>query len=532
MKVSVLTWGGLTNKLPKDIFLGNNPCSDIWLNCKKSAEVIVPRENALAWEGLNVRRFSTLINSKNQNKKQTTQYRGRLVEVEVELQGKQGALNENLAFTKRERENEELDDTSNLLDRVLERENMLIAMKRVISNKGGHGVDGMRVDELRTFIIDNWLKIKEKLLGGRYKPSPVRRVEIPKPDGGIRLLGIPTVLDRLIQQAIAQELNKIYDHTFSESSYGFRPNRSAKQAILRAKEYINEGYRWVVDMDLEKFFDKVNHDILMYRLSKKIRDKRVLKLIRAYLESGIMINGIKVNSDEGTPQGGPLSPLLANIMLDEVDKELDKRGHRFCRFADDANVYVRSRKAGLRVMESMRNILEGRLKLKVNENKSAVDLVSKRKYLGFSFYFVKGGANIRIHEKSYKRFKLRIREITNRNMGISMELRIKKLNEYTVGWINYYGVAKAAARIKELEEWLRRRLRACIWKQWKKVKTRGRNLMKLGVPEYKAWEYANTRKGYWRISNSPILNTTLNNRYLESLKYKSISKRYQLIHNS
>lgn len=514
------------------IFLGDNPYSDIWLNCKKSAEVIVPREDALAWKGLNIRRFSALINSKNRNKKQTTQYGGHLAEVEVELQGKQGALNEDLAFTKRERENNELDDTSNLLDRVLERENMLVAMKRVISNKGSHGVDNMRVDELRAFIIDNWLKIKEKLLEGKYKPSPVRRVEIPKPDGGIRLLGIPTVLDRLIQQAIAQELNKIYDHTFSNNSYGFRPNKSAKQAILKAREYINEGYRWVVDMDLEKFFDKVNHDILMDRLSKKIEDKRVLKLIRAYLESGIMVNGIKVNSEEGTPQGGPLSPLLANIILDEVDKELEKRGHRFCRFADDSNVYVKSRKAGLRVMQNIRKILEGRLKLKVNENKSAVDLVSKRKYLGFSFYFGKGGANIRIHEKSYKRFKSRIREITNRNVGISMGLRIKKLNEYTLGWINYYGVAKAAARIKELEEWLRRRLRACIWKQWKKVKTKGRNLMKLGVPQYKAWEYANTRKGYWRISNSPILNTTLNNRYLESLNYKSISKRYQLIHNS
>lgn len=454
------------------------------------------------------------------------------MEVEVEIRGKQGAQSNNLALAKRERENNVLEDTNNLLERVLARENMLKAMKRVIANKGSHGVDGMRVDELRTFIINNWLTIKQKLLEGRYKPSPVRRVEIPKPDGGIRLLGIPTVLDRLIQQAIAQELNKIYDHTFSDSSYGFRPNKSSKQAIVKARQYINDGYRWVVDMDLEKFFDKVNHDILMERLSRKIRDKRLLKLIREYLKSGIMLNGIKVKSDEGTPQGGPLSPLLANILLDQVDKELEKRGHKFCRFADDSNVYVKSRKAGLRVMASMRKILEGGLKLKVNENKSAVDLVTRRKFLGFSFYFGKGGANIRIHEKSYKRFENKIRNLTNRNAGINMEYRIKKLNQLTVGWINYFGVAKANAKIKELDRWIRRRLRACIWKQWKKVKTRGRNLIKLGLPTYKAWEYANTRKSYWRVSNSPILHITLDNKYLETLNYKSISKRYQLVHNS
>ncbi|NFT38910.1 group II intron reverse transcriptase/maturase [Clostridium sporogenes] len=471
-------------------------------------------------------------NSNKLQRKQITQYRGRLVEVEVEIRGKQGAQSNNLALAKRERENNVLEDTNNLLERVLARENMLKAMKRVIANKGSHGVDGMRVDELRTFIINNWLTIKQKLLEGRYKPSPVRGVEIPKPDGGIRLLGIPTVLDRLIQQAIAQELNKIYDHTFSDSSYGFRPNKSSKQAIVKARQYINDGYRWVVDMDLEKFFDKVNHDILMERLSRKIRDKRLLKLIREYLKSGIMLNGIKVKSDEGTPQGGPLSPLLANILLDEVDKELEKRGHKFCRFADDSNVYVKSRKAGLRVMASMRKILEGGLKLKVNENKSAVDLVTRRKFLGFSFYFGKGGANIRIHEKSYKRFENKIRNLTNRNAGINMEYRIKKLNQLTVGWINYFGVAKANAKIKELDRWIRRRLRACIWKQWKKVKTRGRNLIKLGLPTYKAWEYANTRKSYWRVSNSPILHITLDNKYLETLNYKSISKRYQLVHNS
>ncbi len=473
-----------------------------------------------------------MLYSKKPNKKQTTQNRGHLVEVGVELRVKQGALSVDLASAKGERENNALNDTSSLLERILARENMLLAMKRVIANKGSHGVDGMRVDELRTFIIDKWLTIKQKLLEGRYKPSPVRRVEIPKPDGGIRLLGIPTVLDRLIQQAIAQELNKIYDPTFSESSYGFRPKKSAKQAITKAKEYINQGYKWVVDMDLEKFFDKVNHDILMERLSRKIKDRRVLKLIRAYLESGAMINGTKISSEEGTPQGGPLSPLLANILLDEVDKELEERGHRFCRFADDCNIYVKSEKAGKRVMESIREIIEHRLKLKVNENKSAVDLVSKRKFLGFSFYFGRDGANIRIHEKSYKRFMNKVRDITNRNKGMSIDFRIRKLNEYTVGWVNYFAIAKASSKITKLESWIRRRLRACIWKQWKKVKTKGQNLMKLGIGKYKAWEFANTRKGYWRISNSPILSITLNNKYLEKLGFKSISKRYQLMHNS
>lgn len=454
------------------------------------------------------------------------------MEGEEELQDKQEVQSKNLALTKGERENDVKDETGSLLERILSRENMLIAMKRVVANKGSHGIDDMRVDELRPFIIEKWQTVKQKLLEGRYEPSPVRRVEIPKADGGIRLLGIPTVLDRLIQQAIAQEVSKIYDPTFSDNSYGFRPNKSAKQAILKAKEYINAGNRIVVDMDLEKFFDKVNHDILMDRLSRKIKDKRLLKLIRKYLKSGIMINELKINSHEGTPQGGPLSPLLANILLDEVDKELEERGHKFCRYADDLNIYVRSKKAGLRVMESIKEMIEGKLKLKVNESKSSVDVVSKRKFLGFSFYFGKGGVNIRIHEKSYKRFKEKIKELTNRNKGISIDYRLKKLNEYTVGWLNYFGIAKADTKIKRYEEWIRRRLRACIWKQWKKTKTKFKNLMNLGLPRYKALEYACTRKGYWRISKSPILNTTLNNQYLENLGYRSISKKYHLIHNS
>lgn len=464
--------------------------------------------------------------SGNLQRKQTTQNRDYLADVEVELQDKQEVPSNSPAFSKRESENRAKDNTSNLMEKILARQNMIRAYKRVLSNKGSHGVDGMSVDEFRDFLIDHWLTIKQKLLEGNYRPSSVRRVEIPKPDGGVRCLGIPTVLDRLIQQAIAQELTKVYDPTFSENSYGFRPNKSAHDAILKAKQYINEGYRWVVDMDLEKFFDRVNHDILLDRLSRKIKDQRLLKLIRSYLTSGVMINGIKINSEEGTPQGGPLSPLLANILLDELDKELEKRGHRYCRYADDCNIYVKSKKAGERVMASTKDLLENKLKLKINQNKSAVDRVSRRKFLGFTFYFRKGEGYIRIHEKPYKRFKDRIRELTNRNKGISMEYRLRRLNDYTTGWINYFALSNAKSKIRDLDGWIRRRLRACIWKQWKRIKTRGRNLIKLGLPEGKAWEFANTRKSYWRTSGSLILTTTLTNDYLENLGYKSIYKRY------
>lgn len=469
-------------------------------------------------------------NAVKSQRKQTTKYLGRFEEVGLEVQGNQRALSDLQGNSKRERENGELADTSRLLDVILSRDNMTQAMKRVIKNKGSHGVDGMKYDELRDHVINHWLSIKGKLLEGTYNPSPVRRVEIPKPNGGVRLLGIPTVLDRMLQQAIAIELSKIYEPTFSDNSYGFRPKRSAQMAIKKAKQYINEGYTWVVDMDLEKFFDKVNHDILIDRLSKKVKDKRVLHLIQKYLESGVMINGIKINSDEGTPQGGPLSPLLSNIMLDEVDKELERRGHRFCRYADDCNTYVKSEKAGKRVMESLTRLVEGKLKLKVNKEKSEVDRVTKRKFLGFSFYNARGGIKVRIHEKSYKRLKEKLRKVTNRNWGTSMENRLRKLNQITIGWLNYYGIGDGKNRIRGLEEWLRRRLRACIWKQWKKIKTRFKNLRKLGIPEYKSWEYANTRKGYWRISNSPILSRTLTNAYIERLGYISITKRYQLIH--
>ena len=490
--------------------------------------------------------------SKKLQRKQKTQYRDQVVEVEVELQGKSKVQSNFMVLPNRESVNDETFDTSMLLEEVkynrvlssylltfdtsmlleevLERDNMLLALKRVISNKGSHGVDGMKIDELREHIKKHWDTIKAKILESKYNPSPVRIVEIPKVDGGVRLLGIPTVQDRLIQQAIAQILSRIYEPLFSNNSFGFRPRRGAKDAVTKSKQYINEGNRWVIDMDLEKFFDKVNHDILMGKLEKKIKDKRLLSLIRKYLKSGILINGVSVTSAEGTPQGGPLSPLLANIMLDELDKELEKRGHKFCRYADDNNVYVKSKRAGIRVMESMIKLIENKLKLKVNKDKSAVDFVSKRKFLGFSFYFAKGGAEIRIHEKSIKRFKDKIKFYTNRNIGISMESRLKKLNQIMRGWINYYGIANAVAKLKELDKWIRRRLRACIWKQWKKISTRHRNLVKLGINKYKAWEYANTRKGYWRISKSPILSKSLNNKYLESLGFVSLTQTYQMMH--
>lgn len=468
--------------------------------------------------------------SKKLQRKQKTQYRDQVVEVEVELQGKSKVQSNFMVLPNRESVNDETFDTSMLLEEVLERNNMLLALKRVISNKGSHGVDGMKIDELREHIKKHWDTIKAKILESKYNPSPVRRVEIPKVDGGVRLLGIPTVQDRLIQQAIAQILSRIYEPLFSNNSFGFRPRRGAKDAVTKSKQYINEGNRWVIDMDLEKFFDKVNHDILMGKLEKKIKDKRLLSLIRKYLKSGILINGVSVTSAEGTPQGGPLSPLLANIMLDELDKELEKRRHKFCRYADDNNVYVKSKRAGIRVMESMIKLIENKLKLKVNKDKSAVDFVSKRKFLGFSFYFAKGGAEIRIHEKSIKRFKDKIKFYTNRNIGISMESRLKKLNQIMRGWINYYGIANAVAKLKELDKWIRRRLRACIWKQWKKISTRHRNLVKLGINKYKAWEYANTRKGYLRISKSPILSKSLNNKYLESLGFVSLTQTYQMMH--
>ena len=389
------------------------------------------------------------------------------------------------------------------------------AYKRVLQNKGAAGVDGVEVQNLKPYLFKHWERIKQELLMGTYKPSPVRRVEIPKPDGGVRLLGIPTVIDRLIQQSLLQVLNFIFDPDFSEYSYGFRPRRSARQAVAKAKEYINEGYRYVVDMDLSKFFDRVNHDILMAKVARVIGDKRVLKVIRAYLEAGVMVNGVVQASEEGTPQGGPLSPLLANIMLDDLDKELEKRGHRFVRYADDCNIYVKSKRAGERLMMSIRQFVEGKLKLKVNEEKSAVDRPWKRKFLGFSFTS-QSEARIRIAPKTKQRFKDKVRELTSRRRSISLEFRIRQLNIYLRGWVGYFKLAETPSVFRELDQWIRRRLRMCVLKQWKNPKTKRRELIKLGIPIAAAKKIGGSRKGYWHLAFTPQLNKALDLHYWET----------------
>jgi len=447
------------------------------------------------------------------------------VEVELETQGKEGVYSDLSATSKLKAKSEV--NTENLLERIVDKRNFFEAYKKVVANKGSSGVDGMKVDELLPFLKENYETLKAELLEGKYKPQPVKRVEIPKPNGGVRLLGIPTVIDRLIQQAINQVINPIFDKGFSESSYGFRPGRDSHMAIKQAQRYINEGYKQVVDMDLEKFFDNVNHDLLMHLISEKIEDKRVLKLIRKYLNSGIMLKGMVIKSEEGAPQGGPLSPLLSNILLDELDKELERRGHKFCRYADDCNIYVKSRRAGERVLKSISKFLEQNLMLKVNTEKSAVSSPTKRKFLGYSFYYGKGGIKFRVHDKSYEKLKDKIRKITNRNTSMNFDYRIKKLNEIIVGWVNYFKLADMKKKLTELDQWIRRRLRACIWKTWKKVKTKFINLQRLGIPKGKAWEYANTRKGYWRISNSPILNKTITNQRLVNHGFKSLSSQYE-----
>ena len=413
-----------------------------------------------------------------------------------------------------------------MLEQVLERENMRTAFKRVKSNKGASGVDGMSVDALQCWLTPRWAFIKAEILSGTYKPAAVKKVEIPKRGGGKRMLGIPTVLDRLIQQAISQHLNKIYDTGFSEYSYGFRPGRSAHQAVIQAQSYLNEGNTYVIETDLEKFFDVISHDRLMSILSKRIQDVNLLKLIRKYLKAGIMSDGKIEQRTKGTPQGSPLSPLLSNIILDELDKELEKRGHKFVRYADDLSIYVQSMKSAERVKESIYGFIEGKLKLKVNREKSRISRPVKSSLLGFSFYKDTKGWQIRIGEKSYQRFKEKVRELTSRRWSISIKERLKRLNYQLRGWVNYFKIARCKSRLQDLDGWIRFRLRMCIWKTWKKVKTRIANLVKLGMDEFHAYLNGNTRKGYCRIAHSGILHHTLTNEYFTKQGYVTLENIY------
>ena len=408
-----------------------------------------------------------------------------------------------------------------LMEEIVDRENLKEALRRVKANKGSPGVDGMTVDQLDDYLKQQWPTILEQLLSGTYKPKPVKRVEIPKPDGGVRKLGIPTVLCRFVQQAVMQVLQRQWDPTFSNFSYGFRPGRSAHQAVAQAQRYIAEGYNWVIDLDLEKFFDRVNHDKLMAQIAKRVEDKRLLKLIRAFLNAGVMENGLISPSVEGTPQGGPLSPLLSNLVLDTLDRELERRGHRYVRHADDCNIYVRSERAGQRVMKSVTSFITGQLKLKVNENKSAVARPQERKFLGFSFT---DGPEVKraIAPKALDRFKDRIREITRQAKGVSMDSTVEQLARYMVGWRGYFGFCETPQVLIYLTRWIRLRLRCAFWRQWKTPRRRRAALLKLGVRPQLAANTAGSGRGPWHLARSKALSVGLSNAYLRSLGLPSL----------
>jgi RNA-directed DNA polymerase len=414
------------------------------------------------------------------------------------------------------------------MEEVVSGPNLRRALKRVQANKGSPGVDGMTVQELPDHLRQEWPRLKEQLLAGSYRSQPVRRVELPKPDGGVRQLGIPTVVDRFIQQAVLQVLDPLYDPTFSSHSYGFRVGKSAHQAVAQAKAYVEAGAGWVVDLDLEKFFDRVNHDLLMGRLAKRIGDKRLLRVIRRYLEAGVLLNGVVVERVEGTPQGGPLSPLLANILLDDLDRELQRRGHRFVRYADDCDIYVRSQRAGERVKASITRFLAEKLHLKVNEAKSAVARPRERSFLGLR---IRGGkeARLSIAPESLKRAKDTIRRLTKRNRGVSLGRVLEEQRRFTNGWVGYFWYSRTPSVFQRLDGWIRRRLRCYQWKQWKRPQTRGRELRKRGIGPWLAWGTAYDGPGLWRAAGSPALTQALSNQRLASLGFHSLYERYQAL---
>ena len=410
-----------------------------------------------------------------------------------------------------------IDETAKLIEQMIERENLNAAWRRVRSNKGAPGIDGRGFDETETLIREHWNEIREHLLAGTYVPKAVKRVEIPKPGGGKRKLGVPTILDRFIQQAVLQVLAPIFEPGFSAHSYGFRPGRSAHEAVRQAQRYQEEGKRIVVDIDLESFFDEVNHDLLMGRIRRRVKDKRMLKLIRAFLRSGVMEGGLTQATDKGTPQGGPLSPLLSNILLDDLDKELEKRGHCFCRYADDCNVYVATHRSGERVMESMTQFIEKKLKLKVNRSKSAVDRPVNRTFLGFSFTIQKK-PKIRVPKKSTKKMKGKLKELFREGRGRNLFFFIKeRLNPVLRGWINYFRLAETKGYAEELDSWIRRRLRAILWRQWKRPRTRFRRLVAAGLPEERARASAGNGHGPWFNAGASHMNAAFPKRTFENL---------------
>lgn len=411
--------------------------------------------------------------------------------------------------------------------------NLLAACNKVMDNKGAPGIDGMRTDDLYAYLLEHKVSIEEAVRNETYRPEAVKRVAIPKPNGGTRHLGIPTVIDRMLQHSIAEELDKHYDATFSAYSYGFRKGLSAHDALEQAVKYLNAGQTYIVEIDIEQFFDRVNHDRLMSRLSSSIEDKGVLRLIRKYLTSGVMENGVKRPTHEGTPQGGPLSPILSNIVLDELDKELEARGLCFVRYADDISIFVGSRRAADRVLSNISSWIETRLKLRVNHAKSGIRRPTNGQLLGFGFWHGQGGEiRPRVSESSYKRLKAKIKSITKRSWSTNMDTRVAKLCVATRGWINYFCIADARQRLKQIEEWTQARLRMCIWKQWKRVRTRIASLRKLGASAEQAYRWGNTRKGYWRIAHSPILQTTITCNRLKQKGYIPLSELYARSRNT
>ena len=403
-----------------------------------------------------------------------------------------------------------------MMEAVVARENLLKAYAQVMRNKGAPGIDGMSVAQLKPYLQAHWVQIKEALLNGTYQPQPVRCVEIPKPSGGVRQLGIPTVVDRLIQQALQQVLSPLFEPHFSESSYGFRPGRSAHDAVKQARAYVAEGRRWVVDLDLEKFFDRVNHDILMSGLARQFADKRVLRLIRLYLQAGLLIDGLVSPRVEGTPQGGPLSPLLSNVLLDELDKELERRGHKFCRYADDCNIYVRSQAAGERVLQSVTKFLAERLRLRVNTEKSAVARPWERKFLGYSMTWHKQ-PRLKVAPASLRRLKAKVRTILREGKGRSLPQVIKELNQLLRGWMQYFRLAEVKGVFEELDGWLRRKLRCLLWRQWKRNFTRAKNLMKRGLEKLRAWKSATNGRGAWWNAGASHMNEAFPKSYFDRL---------------